>query len=275
MSLRETGSERMNRSSAREPPLGEPPRDPGLPGAHPHDRGPPPPRAGTAPPPPPRHRVRGWSLRAGRPRVRRRGARPRRAEAPPVGPSKRLPAPRRRERDPAALSRRRLPVGPGELRPRAHARPRRRPAGSPARPRARRLLRLHGPERRPQRKSFRREAPRAASASAAPPPPTASGSGRCRSTSTCTRPRSGPGAPKPPGFASSSGATISLPGRPSSSSWATTPGGTTFSRRPSSGAGSSIPWRPLYALTERILLPRVLEDGVPGSSCVFFVVEAA
>jgi len=39
------------------------------------------------------------------------------------------------------------------------------------------------------------------------------------------------------------------------------------------GRWVAIPWRPLYALTERILLPRVLEDGVPGSSCVFFVAE--
>jgi hypothetical protein len=28
-------------------------------------------------------------------------------------------------------------------------------------------------------------------------------------------------------------------------------------------------------LTERLLLPRVLEDGVPGSSCVFLVAETA
>ena len=40
------------------------------------------------------------------------------------------------------------------------------------------------------------------------------------------------------------------------------------------GRWVAIPWRPLYALTERILLPRVLEDGVPGSSCVFLVAEA-
>jgi SAM-dependent methyltransferase len=35
-----------------------------------------------------------------------------------------------------------------------------------------------------------------------------------------------------------------------------------------------LPWRPLFALTERLLLPRVLEDGIPGSSCVFVVAEA-
>lgn len=34
-----------------------------------------------------------------------------------------------------------------------------------------------------------------------------------------------------------------------------------------------LPWRPLFAPTERLLLPRVLEDGIPGSSCVFFVAE--
>lgn len=41
------------------------------------------------------------------------------------------------------------------------------------------------------------------------------------------------------------------------------------------GRWVALPWRPLYAATERVLLPRVLEDGVPGSSCVFFVAEAA
>jgi len=34
-----------------------------------------------------------------------------------------------------------------------------------------------------------------------------------------------------------------------------------------------LPWRPLFAMTERILMPRVLEDGIPGSSCAFFVAE--
>jgi SAM-dependent methyltransferase len=32
-----------------------------------------------------------------------------------------------------------------------------------------------------------------------------------------------------------------------------------------------VPWRPLFAVTERILLPRVAEDGVEGSSCHFLV----
>lgn len=41
------------------------------------------------------------------------------------------------------------------------------------------------------------------------------------------------------------------------------------------GRWVAVPWRPLYALTERLLLPRVLEDGVPGSSCVFIVAQAA
>lgn len=40
------------------------------------------------------------------------------------------------------------------------------------------------------------------------------------------------------------------------------------------GRWVAVPWRPLYAVTERVLLPRVLEDGVPGSSCVFIVAEA-
>ena len=31
------------------------------------------------------------------------------------------------------------------------------------------------------------------------------------------------------------------------------------------------PWRPLFFLTERLLAPRVAEDGVEGSSCTFFV----
>ncbi len=31
------------------------------------------------------------------------------------------------------------------------------------------------------------------------------------------------------------------------------------------------PWRPLFTFSERLLLPRVQEDGVPGSSCHFFV----
>lgn len=34
-----------------------------------------------------------------------------------------------------------------------------------------------------------------------------------------------------------------------------------------------LPWRPLFAMTERVLLPHVLEDGIPGSSCIFFVAE--
>jgi len=34
-----------------------------------------------------------------------------------------------------------------------------------------------------------------------------------------------------------------------------------------------LPWRPLFVVTERVLLPRVLEDGIPGSSCTFFVAE--
>lgn len=34
-----------------------------------------------------------------------------------------------------------------------------------------------------------------------------------------------------------------------------------------------LPWRPLFAMTERVLLPCVLEDGTPGSSCIFFVAE--
>lgn len=39
------------------------------------------------------------------------------------------------------------------------------------------------------------------------------------------------------------------------------------------GRWVALPWRPLFALTEKVLLPRVLEDGVPGSSCVFIVAE--
>jgi len=31
------------------------------------------------------------------------------------------------------------------------------------------------------------------------------------------------------------------------------------------------PWRPRFVLDERVLGPRVLEDGLPGSSCWFFV----
>lgn len=40
------------------------------------------------------------------------------------------------------------------------------------------------------------------------------------------------------------------------------------------GRWVALPWRPLYFATERLLLPRVLEDGVPGSSCLFLVAEA-
>lgn len=40
------------------------------------------------------------------------------------------------------------------------------------------------------------------------------------------------------------------------------------------GRWVALPWRPLYFATERLLLPRVLEDGVPGSSCLFVVAEA-
>jgi SAM-dependent methyltransferase len=32
-----------------------------------------------------------------------------------------------------------------------------------------------------------------------------------------------------------------------------------------------LPWRPLFFLTERLLAPRVVEDGVEGSSCIFLV----
>ena len=40
------------------------------------------------------------------------------------------------------------------------------------------------------------------------------------------------------------------------------------------GRWVALPWRPLYAATERLLLPRVMEDGVAGSSCLFLVAEA-
>jgi len=35
------------------------------------------------------------------------------------------------------------------------------------------------------------------------------------------------------------------------------------------------PWRPRFALEEKVLAPRVAEDGVPNSSCCFFVAEKA